>query len=50
VHRNSKADPLRYHCKYEQPFAPFGGDRIGRGIEAIRRALGTLWWCVNPAG
>jgi uncharacterized membrane protein len=41
VNRNSKADPLRYHRKYEQLFAPFGGDRIGRGIEAISRALGT---------
>jgi hypothetical protein len=40
VNRNSKADPLRYHRKYEQLFAPFGRDRIGRGIEAVSRALG----------
>ena len=36
-----KADPLRYHRKHEHLFAPFGGDRIGRGIEAISRSLGT---------
>lgn len=41
VNSDSKTDPLRYHRKYEQLFAPFGGDRIGRGIEAISRALGT---------
>jgi uncharacterized membrane protein len=39
--RDNKPDPLRYHRRYEHLFAPFGGDRIGRGIEAISRALGT---------
>ena len=34
-------DPLRHHREYEHLFSPFGGDRIGRGIEKISRALGT---------
>ena len=37
----ARTDPLRYHRTYEHLFAPFGRDRIGRGIEAISRALGT---------
>ena len=41
VSSNREADPLRHHRKYEHLFAPFGGDRIGRGIEAISRSLGT---------
>ena len=41
LNRDDKPDPLRYHRTYEYLFAPFGGDRIGRGIEAISRALGT---------
>jgi uncharacterized membrane protein len=36
-----KSDALRFHREYEHLFAPFGGDRIGRGIESMSRALGT---------
>jgi len=39
--RGTRTDPLRYHRTYEHLFAPFGGDRMGRGIEAISRSLGT---------
>ena len=34
-------DPLRFHRAHEHLFAPFGGDRVGRAIEAISRSLGT---------
>jgi uncharacterized membrane protein len=41
VNSNGMGDPLRYHRRHEHLFTPFGEDRIGRGIEAISRGLGT---------
>ena len=38
---DAKRDALRFHREIEHLFSPFGGDRIGRAIEKMSRALGT---------